>query len=157
MKCRGWLATVATTVAGLCSAVIVYAVATPNPDEMLGADSRSNALTTFGLFVGWPSGVVAVVAWTRLRVPKGGATPPRRVAVVTGAAWVIAALALGAATILGRLFIPGSGPQWVSFWVVMCVVVALPALLWLPIWAVVSAVRSRRPAAARPTPWITEP
>ena len=157
MKRRIWLATVATIVAALCSAAIVYAVAAPSPDEMLGADSRSNALTTFALFVGWPSGVVAVVAWTRLGVPKGSATPPRRVAVVTGAVWMIAPVALGAAIILGRSFMQETVPQWVSFWVVMSVVVALPALLWLPIWAVASAVRARRPAPARPAPWITEP
>jgi hypothetical protein len=154
---RVWLATVAATVAVLCASAVVYVLETASPDD-LGVESGNNAAVTLSLFIGWACAVVAVVAWARVGTAPGMVTPPRRVAVVTGIVWFTVAVALGAATLLGRSQLGEAGlPRLASLLVVYAAVVALPAVLWLPIWVVVAAFRARRPARARVSPWITEP
>ena len=92
-----------------------------------------------------------VILGVRARTPHHGITPWRRVGSATVIVWLGVAVLWGVGIVIGRAF-PVTGPGVVLVVVVLSTL-ALPLVLWLPVWTLLSALRSpgRVKSGAAPT------
>lgn len=126
--------------AGVASAAVTTLISLVLGYDRLAEGTVGGTVTTM-LFVAALLLVTSgVILGVRVRTPPHGITPWRRVGKAGLIVWLGVAALWGAGILIGRVF-PVTGPGVVLI-VVLLSLLALPLVLWLPVWTLLSALRS---------------